>query len=405
MKYLKTIGPDLKHDFPIFQNQPDLVYLDSTATALKPQIVIDSLTEYYQEYSANVFRGLYPISELATNKYEQARQTVADFIKAKDVAEVIFVRGTTEALNLIAYSLPRAVFKPGDEIVTSVVEHHANFVPWQRLALVVGGRFKVVNLDQDLDQVVTKKTKILALNYVSNVLGTINPLKQMIKRARQINPKIMIVVDAAQAAPSLSIDVNDLDCDFLCFSGHKLMGPTGIGVLWGKRQYLEMMNPFQYGGDMIDQVSIERTTFAPLPHKFEAGTPHIAGAIGLAAAINYLSGFDFSAILKHERHLWQASYEILKENPNIKILGSANWQNRTGILAFYHTKIHAHDLAQILANDQICVRAGHHCAMPLHTAFKIGASVRLSFYLYNTIEDVKRFGKSLKKAEKLLKIR
>ncbi len=396
---------DIKKDFPIFQKKPDLVYLDSTATALKPQVVIDSLNEYYQEYSANVFRGLYPISELATDKYEQARQTVANFIKAKDVAEVIFVRGTTEALNLIAYSYPWAGFKPDDEIVTSVVEHHANFVTWQQLSNAKGARFKVIGLDQTPDQVVTKKTKILALNYVSNVLGVINPLKQIIKKVRQINPKIIVVVDAAQGAPSLPIDVNDLDCDFLCFSGHKLMGPTGIGVLWGKRKYLEMMKPFQYGGDMIDQVSIKETTFAPLPHKFEAGTPHIAGAIGLASAIDYLSQFDFSAILKHEQALWQAAFEVLSDNPHVRILGPLHAKHRTGILAFSHNYIHAHDLAQILANDQICVRAGHHCAMPLHTALEIEASVRLSFYLYNTFSDVERFKVSLKKAEKLFKHR
>lgn len=408
----RPITNSIKNDFPIFQKYPNLIYLDSTATCLKPKIVIDKTSEYYKSYSANVFRGLYKISEEATKQYEKAREAVSDFINASSTDEVIFVRGTTEGINLVCSGLGKKYFKKGVEVAVTIAEHHANFVPWQVMAKQTNSNFKVIPIDKNglimlytkelAKKYISHKTKILALHYVSNVLGIINPLKQIIKNVRRINPNIIVVVDAAQGAASLKIDVKDLDCDFLSFSGHKIMGPTGIGVLWGKRKYLEQMDPYQYGGEMINKVTIGSTTYAQLPYKFEAGTPHIAGAIGLKSAINYLSQFDFVKIQEHEQMLWQYCYKALKANKNIKILGSNNNLNRVGIFTFVHQKIHAHDLSQILAEENICVRAGHHCAMPLHTQLKIDSSIRLTFYIYNSRHDIDLFVKTLNKAEKLL---
>jgi len=408
-KYKKL--SEAKVDFPIFKERPELVYLDSTATSLKPESVLVKLNQYYRNYSANVFRGLYPISEMATEAYEKARAIVADFVGCKDAAEIIFVRNATEALNLVAYSLGPTLLDQESEIITTIAEHHANFVPYQRLAQENGAVLKVLEVDergltklddpQFVRSVVNPKTKLLAINYVSNVLGTIQPLKEIIRLVREVNPKITVVVDAAQAVPCLKIDVNDLDCDFLAFSGHKVLGPTGIGVLWGKRKILEEMPPFLFGGEMIREVTIENTTFADLPNKFEAGTPHIAGAIGLGEAIRYLEGYSRVEILKHEQKLFNLLYHELRKNPQIEFLtGEPNTQ-RVGILSFNHKRIHAHDLSQILAEDNICVRAGHHCAMPLHTAAAMTASCRVSFYLYNTTDDLDRFLASLRRAEKL----
>ena len=283
-------------DFPII-NSKSCVYLDSAATSLKPQSVIDAISEYYTHYSANVHRGMYSMSERATEEYESTRDVVATFINAQSSDEIIFTRNATEAINLVAYSLGREIVQEGDEIVTSVIEHHANFVPWQQLAFACGADFKVIDCDEngDLDiftagkvnlkGIITQKTKLVALQHVSNVLGTIHPIEDIIKEIRNQNPKTIIVVDAAQSVPHMSVDVQKLDCDFLAFSSHKMCGPTGVGVLWGKKNILETMQPFMFGGDMIDEVFIDRTTFAKGPHMFEAGTPHIAGVIGLKAAI------------------------------------------------------------------------------------------------------------------------
>ena len=294
----------LKSDFPIFKNIPSLVYLDSTATSLKPKPVIDKEIEYYEKYSANVFRGVYKISEKATEEYEETRKIIRKFINAKKTEEVIFTRSTTESLNLIAYSLGRKIINKGDEIVTTIMEHHSNFVTWQVLAGEIGAKFKVINItDQgfldlgldniknqklkikNLEQVITRKTKIFALTYVSNVLGTINPIKEIVMAAKKINPKVIVVVDAAQAVPHMKVDVQDLGCDFLAFSSHKMLGPTGIGVLWGRYELLDQMFPFNFGGEMIQEVYIDKTIFKGPPHKFEAGTPHIAGVIALKESI------------------------------------------------------------------------------------------------------------------------
>ncbi|KKP49932.1 MAG: Cysteine desulfurase [Candidatus Roizmanbacteria bacterium GW2011_GWA2_33_33] len=300
----------IQKQFPIFQHQSNLVYLDSTATSLKPKIVIDKIKEYYEEYSANVFRGIYPMSEKATIEFEETRSIVSKFINANKSEEIIFTRNTTESLNLLAYSLGRKIVETDDEIVTTIMEHHSNFVPWQVLASEVGATFKIIDIDDEgyldlglekvknqklkvLEQIITKKTKILTLTYVSNVLGTINPVKEIIKEAKKINPEIIVIVDAAQAVPHLKIDVQDLGADFIVFSSHKMLGPTGVGVLWGKEKILQEMYPFMYGGDMIDEVYIDRSTYKNPPHKFEAGTPAIGETIAFKEAINFLDKIGY----------------------------------------------------------------------------------------------------------------
>jgi cysteine desulfurase/selenocysteine lyase len=402
----------IKKDFPIFSARPDLVYLDTTATALKPQTVIDAVTDYYSRYSANVHRGIYTIAEEATAAYEAARKTVMDFIGAKDVREIIFTRGTTEGLNLVAYTLGKELIDEKSEVVVSIAEHHSNFVPWQTLAFENGAAFKVVELNKDgvvsltteeeVNAVITERTKIVALTYVSNVVGVINPLKKIISLIKKKNPQTIVVVDGAQAAPSVEINVTDLGADFFTFSGHKLMGPTGIGVLWGRYDLLSTMYPFQYGGEMIDDVSVTASTFAAPPQRFEAGTPPIAEAIGLAAAISYVQKIGKKEILAHERLLWDRLFNELKENKRIRLIGPASSVERVGIFSFSHERVHPHDLSDICSKDNVCVRAGHHCAMPLHKSMSLPASTRVSIYAYTTEKDIEKFLASLSKAEKLL---
>ena len=405
-----------KLDFPIFKHKPNLVYLDSAATSLKPKSVIDKQSEYYEKYSANVFRGIYSLSEKATEEYESTRKVVAEFINAQKPEEVIFTRSTTESINLVAYSLGRKIIGEGDEIVTTVMEHHSNFVTWQQLALENGATFKVIDITDDgfldlsfsaLDKIITKKTKILALTYVSNVLGTINPIKEIVEAAKAINPKLIVVVDAAQAVPHIKVDVQNLGCDFLAFSSHKMLGPTGVGVLWGKYEHLDQMFPFNYGGEMIQEVYIDKTVFKKPPLKFEAGTPHIAGVIALKEAVKYLQKFGIEKIKKHEEFLTLSLECSLADEfgKKIKILGtdiSGFLDERGGILSFVFASYHPHDIAQILDEENICIRAGHHCTMPLHQRLKVIASARASFYIYNTIDDVSRLVKGLKKVAKLL---
>ncbi|MCX6732838.1 MAG: cysteine desulfurase [Candidatus Roizmanbacteria bacterium] len=385
----------LKKDFPIFRNQPEFVYLDSTATALKPQSVIDSLTDYYSTYSANIVRGVYDISEKATAAYEETRMVVKDFIGAESEKEIIFTRNATESINLFVNGIKDTLQK-GDEIITTIAEHHSNFVPWQQLAKKRGLIFTVVS--NEIFEV-TKKTKILAITYASNVLGTINPIEKIIEEAKRANPNIIVLVDGAQAVPHMEIDVKKLGCDAFAFSSHKMVGPTGVGVLWVKEKLLETLSPYQYGGDMIRSVAIEETKFADIPHRFEAGTPHIAGVIAFKEAILYLKKIGLTAIHNHEVELAQLCYDsLLKEFGNdIMIIGPKKRQ--TGIVSFVLKGVHAHDVAQLLNEDHIAVRAGHHCAMPLHTSLNIEASVRASFYLYNTKEDVKKLCNALKKVK------
>ena len=413
IKKLEKKFSTYKNDFPIFKNNPELVYLDSSATSLKPQIVIDKLREYYEKYSANVFRGIYSLSEKATEEYENTRKVVAEFINAAKVEEIVFTRSTTESLNLIAYSLGRKIIGEGDEIVTTIMEHHSNFVTWQQLALENGAIFKVIDLDEygylntQIDQVITKKTKILALTYVSNVLGIINPIKEIIRLAKSINPKLIVVIDAAQAVPHMQIDEQDLGCDFLVFSSHKMLGPTGIGVLWGKYELLDEMYPFNFGGEMIQEVYIDKTIFKKPPHKFEAGTPHIAGVIALKEAVKYLEKIGYEKIRRHEILLAKSlecslDYEF---GNKVKLLAGEIFEyleDRGGIISFSFGKYHPHDIAQILDGENIAVRAGHHCAMPLHNRLGINASVRASFYVYNGLDDVNKLIKGLKIVEKIL---
>ncbi|KKQ24250.1 MAG: Cysteine desulfurase, SufS subfamily [Candidatus Roizmanbacteria bacterium GW2011_GWC2_37_13] len=417
----------LKKDFPIFNNNPKLTYLDSTATSLKPKSVIDKLVEYYSQYSANIFRGVYKISEKATEEYEETRKIVADFINARKDAEIVFTRNTTESLNLIAYSLGREIVDKDDEIVTTIMEHHSNFVPWQVLCLEVGASFKVIDindkgyLDLELDdikykksnikntyqilkKIVTEKTKILTLTYISNVLGTINPVKEIIAAAKKINPKIITIIDAAQAVPHLKVDVQDLGCDFLVFSSHKMLGPTGVGVLWGKENLLKEMFPFMYGGEMINEVYIDRTIFKDPPHKFEAGTPAIGEVIAFKEAIKYLKTIGMDKVREHEKKLALFCLKILRREfgNRLKIFGPIDENDRGGAIAFSFGKYHPHDIASILDEEKIAVRAGHHCAMPLHNRLGVNATVRASFYIYNDENDIERLIKGLKKVEKIL---
>ncbi len=407
----------IKADFPIFKSHTELVYLDSAATTLKPKVVIDKINEYYTQYSANIKRGIYKISERATEEYEAARAILADFIGAKPES-VIFTKSTTESINLVAYSLGRQIVGAGDEVVVSIAEHHSNFVPWQQLAFDAGADFKVIDVDQkghlalgksseiNLNEIITKKTKILALTLVSNVLGTINPIKEIAHAAKKINPKVIILVDAAQAVGHMALDVEDLGVDFVAFSGHKMYGPTGIGVLWGRYELLKSMNPFQYGGEMISTVAIENTTFASPPEKFEAGTPPIAEAIALGAAVSYLKTIGMEDIARHEQILTEYTYDVLNDHfgSNIHLFGPESVKDRAGIIAFNLYDFHAHDVASILDEQKhIAVRAGHHCAMQLHTQLGISASARISFAIYNSTSDVDLLITGLNQVVKTLK--
>lgn len=401
--------------FPLLKND-SVTYLDSAATSLKPQSVIDAISEYYSQYSANVHRGMYAMSEKATEEYESTRKVVADFINAPSSDEIVFTKNATEAINLIAYSLGREIVQEGDEIVTTVLEHHANFVPWQQLAFASGADFKVIDCDKngDLDiftagkvnlkGIITQKTKIVAIQHVSNVLGTIHPIEDIIKEIRRQNPKTIIVVDAAQSVPHIPVDVQKLDADFIVFSAHKMCGPTGVGVLWGKKTLLDSMLPFMFGGDMIDEVFIDRTTFAQVPHRFEAGTPDIAGVIGLKAAVRYLQSHDMPALLAHEHKLAQLLINELHNSfgKKVEILGEHSKFPKVGVVSFTLKDCHPHDVAGILSEHSVCIRAGHHCAMPLHNRLHVKSTSRASMYMYSTEEDITQFMNAVKAAYTLL---
>lgn len=398
-----------KKDFPLLTrviNGKPIVYLDSTATSLKPQSVIDAQDEYYRRYSANVYRGIYAISEEATEAYESARKKVAEFIHAPSADEVIFTRGTTDAINLVAAGIGKTLVA-GDEVVSTIMEHHSNFVPWQQRALRKNGEWRIWNIDKngklnidDLDKLITRRTKVLAITAVSNVLGTINPIEKITKIVKRINPERLVVVDAAQAVPHMPVDVKKWGADFVAFSGHKMLGPTGIGVLWGKMEQLEELAPYQYGGEMIAEVHVDRALFKKPPHKFEAGTPHIAGAIGLGAAVSYLAKIGMDAVRQHEKEITAYALSALRRISGLHVVGPAD---RGGVVAFTLDGVHAHDIAQVLNEDNVCIRAGHHCAMPLHEYLGLSATARASFYIYTTKEDIDALVASLEKAKKLLK--
>ncbi len=415
---------EIKKDFPIFQHNPNLIYLDSAATSLKPISVIKKIEDYYKKYSANIHRGIYEIAEKATEEYEETRKIVSLFIHANRQEEIVFTRGTTESMNLIASTYGIDTLEEGDEIVTTIMEHHSNFVPWQQLAASTGVDFKVIDINDhyelsvitqadrrsetdtveiNLAGVITNKTKILALTYVSNTLGTINPIKQIIKAARKINPHVITIVDAAQAAPHMKIDVQDLGCDFLAFSSHKMLGPTGVGVLWGRYDLLEKMSPYQYGGEMISKVAIDHTEFKGSPYKFEAGTPHIAGVIALKTAIQYLEYVGLDDIRAHEKELTMYALRRLSEQfgEEFTVHCPRHSAYMGGIVTFSLGTIHPHDLAQILDEHKISIRAGHHCAQPLHKRLNVSATARVSFYMYNNEVDVDKLITGLQKAKKI----
>lgn len=411
---------DEKHQFPIFTTHPELVYFDSAATSLKPKTVIDKERAYYEQYTANVHRGIYAIAEQATAEYEKTRQMVATFIGAARPEEIVFTRGTTEVMNLLASSLGSRI-QAGDEIVTSHLEHHSNFVPWQQLAKRTGAIFTVIPVRDDgffdvfnaegtevnpdlLSRYIHPQTRIVALNALSNVLGTRQPIAALIRAIKQINPDCIVILDAAQAVPHGGVNVQELGADFIGFSSHKMFGPTGVGILWGRYDQLNALEPYQYGGEMVYEVGVEDTTFKPAPLKFEAGTPNIAGVIGLQAAIEYIQSIGFEAIRDHENDLVSYAMESLKSEfaDTITILGTQRPEQRAGILSFTFGNYHAHDIAQILDEDGIAVRAGHHCTMPLHKRFDVAASIRVSFSVYNSREDIDRLITSLQRVGEVL---
>lgn len=385
----------LREDFPILQQTvhgKPLVYLDSAATSQKPESVISALDTYYRTTNANIHRGIYVLAEQATEQYENARKKVQKFIHAKSWREIIWTRNATESLNLVAYSWGRTNIRAGDEIVTSVLEHHSNLVPWQLLAQEKGATLKHIPVDgqgrlalDNLDTLITEKTKLVAVTMMSNVTGAITPLDKIIARAHAVGA--VVVVDAAQGAPHLPIDVQALDVDFLAFSGHKMLGPF-VGVLYGKRAMLEAMPPFLGGGDMIRQVGLQSSTWNDLPHKFEAGTPAIAEAIGIGTAVDYLNALGMENVRAHEMELTTYALDKLQEVPTLRVIGPTDVNERGGLAAFEMTGIHPHDIAAILDRDAICIRAGHHCAQPLHDQFNLPATARASFYVYNAPEEI-----------------
>jgi cysteine desulfurase / selenocysteine lyase len=398
-------------EFPILQQKiadKPLVYLDSAGSAQKPQIVLDAIENYYRQNNANVHRGVHTLSERATDAYETARQTVRNFLNAPLAHEIIFTRGTTEAINLVASSFGGLMLRPGDEIIISTLEHHANIVPWQVICEKTGARLRVISLldDGSLDlqeyaALLTERTRLVALSYISHVLGTVNPVKKMIAMAHQ--HQIPVLVDGAQAAAHVPVDVQDLDCDFYAFSGHKLYGPTGIGVLYGKSSWLEKMPPYQTGGGMIRRVSFQKTEYADLPAKFEAGTPHIAGAVGLTAAIKFIEQTGFAEIMAHEQALTTYALQKLREIHGVKLLNAPAPQ--AGVISLVMSQAHPHDIATILNSDGIAVRAGHHCAMPLMERLQVPATVRVSLGMYNNTHDIDCLVASLKKVIEIFKIK
>ena len=384
----------VRADFPILDvkvHGKPLVYLDNAATSQKPQVVIDSLTHYYTSENSNIHRGVHALSELATQDHERARIKVQQFIHAADPSEIVFVRGTTEGINLVAQTYGRTHVGAGDEIIISALEHHSNIVPWQILCQQQGARLRVIPVNDDgellldeFEKLLSPKTKLVGVAHVSNALGTIVPLHKVIEIAHGRN--VPVLVDGAQAAPHLQIDVQALDADFYTLSGHKMYGPMGIGVLCGKRALLDAMPPYQGGGDMISSVTFEKTLYNKLPFKFEAGTPDVSGAIGLGAAIDYLTKIGLDRIAAHEHELLEYGTQALSSIPGLRLIGTA--KSKAAVLSFVMEGVHAHDVGTILDQEGIAVRTGHHCAQPLMQRFGVEATVRASFALYNTREDV-----------------
>lgn len=397
----------IRADFPVLDqkvNGKQLVYLDNAATTQKPRQVIDTIDEYYRRYNSNIHRGVHSLSEKATAAYEAARETVRDFINAPATREIIFVRGATEGINLVAQSYGMTNLKAGDEIIISEMEHHSNIVPWQLLCERTGAVLRVIPINDDGDlklesyqSLLGPKTKLVSIVHISNALGTINPVKQIVDLAHEHDA--LVLVDGAQATAHTGIDVQALDCDFYVFSGHKMFGPTGIGVLYGKTDLLNAMPPYQSGGDMIKMVTLEKTLFNELPYKFEAGTPHIAGVIGMGAAINYIKSIGLDNIAAYEHDLLDYASAAVSDIKGLKLVGTA--KKKTSILSFTLGNIHAHDIGTILDHEGIAVRAGHHCAMPVMERFGIPATARASFALYNSRGEVDTLVKALNKCKEI----
>ncbi len=397
----------VREEFPALKqlvHGKPLVYLDNAATTQKPQLVIDAITHFYQEDCSNIHRGVHLLSERATKAYEDARLAVQQFINAADPAEVIFVRGTTEAINLVAHSYGRTHVQAGDAVLISAMEHHSNIVPWQILCEERGARLRVVPMNgrgelllDELEKLLTPRTKLVAVSHVSNALGTVNPVRQIIAMAHEHGTPVL--VDGAQAVPHLQVDVQELDCDFYAFSGHKMYGPTGVGVLYGKKRLLEAMPPYQGGGDMISSVTFEKTTYNRLPFKFEAGTPNIAGVIGLGAAIEYLERTAVDRVAAHENHLLTYATERISSLPGVRLIGTA--QEKAAVLSFVLEGVHPHDIGTVLDHEGIAVRTGHHCAQPVMQFFGVPATARASFALYSTEEEVDALMRGICKVQEI----
>ncbi len=399
---------DLRADFPILERRLHgdrrLVYLDSAATSQKPRQVLAAFDDYYRHHNANVHRGIHTLAEEATAAYEAARDKVAAFVSAPAREEIVFTRNSTEALNLVANALvwadvPHGV-GPGDEVVVTEMEHHSNLVPWQLLCRRTGATLRWIGLTDegrldlaDLDRVVTSRTKVISVVHVSNILGTLNPIPRIAARAREVGA--LLVVDASQSVPQLPVDVTRLDADFVAFTGHKMCGPTGIGVLWGRRALLDALPPFLGGGEMIETVTMERSTYAAAPHRFEAGTPPIAQAVGLGAAVDYLSGLGMAAVAGHERAITTYALDALRSVDGLRILGPEQCVERGGAVSFLLDGIHPHDVGQVLDDEGIAVRVGHHCAKPVCLRYGVPATTRASFYVYSTPADVDALVKGL----------
>lgn len=404
---MKVDFTTLRNDFPVLQTEhhgKPLAFLDSAASAQKPQQVIDAIANFYSKDYANIHRGIYELSARATKLFEDARETVRQFINAKHVNEIVFVRGTTEGINLISQSFGRTKWQAGDEVILSTMEHHSNIVPWYLLKEQIGIELKIVpiNDDGELDlesykQFFSPKTKLVSLGHASNVLGTINPMKEMIAIAHAHH--VPVCVDGAQSAPHMPIDVQDLDCDFFVFSSHKLYGPTGVGVLYGKGDLLAKMPPYQGGGNMIETVAFDKVTFKKDSHRFEAGTPDIVGVIGLQAAIKYLQHIGMQNIAAHEQELLQYAQTKLTEIPGLRIIGNA--KEKVGVMSFVVDGIHPHDIGTVLDHAGVAVRAGHHCAMPLMERYQVPAMVRASLGLYNNKNDIDALVAAIQQAKRL----
>ena len=393
-------------DFPILATRPELHYLDSAATSQKPSVVLDAIRQYYENDNANPHRGAYELSARATQRYHDARERIADFLGVIDSTTLIFTRGTTEALNLVATAWGRANLKKGDDIVITGMEHHANFVPWQQLAPLVGAKLKICELTSEggidvdrLKKLLGAKTKVVAFSHVSNALGTINPVREIVALVKERAPHAITVCDGAQSAPHMRVRFEELGVDFFAFSGHKMLGPMGIGGLVGTVELLEQMPPYQMGGDMIEFVGDDRTTWNVLPHKFEAGTPNVADAVGLAAACDYLDGIGMDAVRAHEVVLLEIMIAKLSAVEGVRIYGPSDLAKRSGVVSFTVEGIHPHDLSTVLDQDGVCIRAGHHCAQPLMRRLNVPATARASVYVYNDLADIDALVKGVERAK------